>query len=82
MYLRIINTRYDLIEFDLFVTKVNGEDISVLEMLIDYPIEEFDENMLNETFSITVDRSTYVFSDFKVNEFYEEKEFTKVICVK
>ena len=37
MYLRVINTKYDLVEFDLFVTEVDGKTMNVLEMLIDYP---------------------------------------------
>lgn len=82
MYLRVINTKYDLVEFNLFVTEVNGKTMNVLEMLIDYPLEEFDENMLDTPFSIVVDRSTYVFSGFTINEFYEEKELLKVVCVK
>ena len=82
MYLRVINTKYDLVEFNLFVTEVNGKTMSVLEMLIDYPLEEFDENMLDTPFSIVVDRSTYIFSGFTINEFYEEKELLKVVCVK
>lgn len=82
MYLRVINTKYDLVEFNLFVTEVNGKTMSVLEMFIDYPLEEFDENMLDTPFSIVVDRSTYVFSGFTINEFYEEKELLKVVCVK
>ena len=82
MYLRVINTRYDLVEFNLFVTEVDGKTMNVLEMLIDYPLEEFDENMLDTPFSIVVDRSTYVFSGFTINEFYEEKELLKVVCVK
>ena len=82
MYLRVINTKYDLVEFNLFVTEVDGKTMNVLEMLIDYPLEEFDENMLDTPFSIVVDRSTYVFSGFAINEFYEEKELLKVVCVK
>ena len=82
MYLRVINTKYDLVEFNLFVTEVDGKTMSVLEMLIDYPLEEFNENMLDTPFSIVVDRSTYVFSGFTINEFYEEKELLKVVCVK
>lgn len=82
MYLRVINTKYDLVEFNLFVTEVDGKTMNVLEMLIDYPLEEFDENMLDTPFSIVVDRSTYIFSGFTINEFYEEKELLKVVCVK
>lgn len=82
MYLRVINTKYDLVEFNLFVTEVNGKTMNVLEMFIDYPLEEFNENMLDTPFSIVVDRSTYVFSGFTINEFYEEKELLKVVCVK
>ena len=82
MYLRVINTKYDLVEFNLFVTEVNGKTMNVLEMFIDYPLEEFDENMLDTPFSIVVDRSTYIFSGFTINEFYEEKELLKVVCVK
>lgn len=82
MYLRVINTKYNLEEFDLFVTEVDGKTVSVLEMFIDYPLEEFDENVLDVPFSIVVDRSTYVFSGFTISEFYEEKELLKIVCVK
>lgn len=82
MYLRIINTRYDLEEFDFFVTTINGKPMNVLEMFIDYPIEEFDENLLKNSFSIVVDKMSYVFSNFTMVEFYEEQELIKVVCVK
>ena len=82
MYINFLEAQYNLVEFDLFITQDEGECISVLELLIDYPIEEFEETMLEGTFLIETDKLTYVFSDFKINEFYDENGLTKVICVK
>lgn len=82
MYLKVLNAQYNLAEFDLFVTEVNGKYISIVEMLIECPIEEFEEGVFKESFFINVGKSTYAFSNFGVNEFYEVDNFVKLVCVK
>lgn len=82
MYLRILNAQYSLAEFELFVTEVNGKYISIMEILIKCPIEEFEEDIFKGSFFIDVGKSTYAFSNFGVNEFYKEDDFVKVVCVK
>lgn len=82
MLLKTYNTNYNLIEFDLFVNEIDGECVSVIEMLIDCSVEDFEKNGLGNDFFIETERLTYVFSGFEINEFYEEKGYVKVVCVK
>ena len=82
MYLKILGTRYNLAEFDLFINEVNGSCISVIELLVDCSVDEFDKKGLEDTFLVETDRLTYVFSDFVINEFYEENGSVKIICAK
>ena len=76
------NLHYNIIEFNFLTTQINNKFISVLELLIDCEIDEFNENDFTGIFIIETDNLTYVFDGFEVNEFYEENGFLKVVCVK
>ena len=82
MYICNIHTQYNLVEFSYIVTENNGKEVSVLDMLVDLPLEEFDENILEEIFFIITSHTSYTFSNFEINEFYDEGDFIRIICVK
>lgn len=82
MYLKISDAQYDLMEFDLFVNGLDRKPISVIEMLVDCSIDEFEAKKLEEVFSIGVDEDFYTFAEFEVNEIYEDGGFVRIICVK
>lgn len=83
MEIRTIDAQYDLLKFELTVIEGESANTTVLEMLLDYPLEDFDERFFNDKiFLLVVNNEFYTFKNFTVNEFYVEDEFLKVICVK
>lgn len=80
MYMTSLNKQYNLVEFDLYVTKngVKGATY-VLELLIDCIIDEFEP--INEDFIIKDERD-YVFNGFEISEWYEENGMVRVVYVK
>ena len=82
MLLKNLNTNYNLSEFNLYIVENGDTCTSVIEMLVDCSIEEFEKNGLGETFFVETEKLTYVFSNFEINEAYKDGEFVKVVCVK
>lgn len=82
MYLKTADMQYNLVEFNLFSTTINEKIVSVLEMLIDHPIEDFRDKALVQNFFIVSNETFYSFSDFAINEFYEDDDFIRVVCIK
>lgn len=82
MYIKSFQTEYNLTEFHHYVNHVGDDTVNVLELLIDCPIEEFVEEDLTSIFVIEDEKQTYVFSWYKVDEFYEVDGLVKVVLVK
>lgn len=84
MLVKTIDAQYNLLKFGL--TTIESEDArtTVLEMLLDFPLEDFDETLFNNKilFVVINDGECYTFMNFVVNEFYAENEFLRVICTK
>lgn len=76
------NLHYNVEEFSFLVTQMEDECVSVLELLVDCKMEDFDEEDFNNTFVINTEDLTYVFPDFKVHEYFEDKGCIRVVCVR
>ena len=76
------NLHYNLIEFNYYVAQIENDIISIIELLIDCKIEDFNEEDFDNIFIFETENLTYVFSNFKVSEFYEDGEYLHVTCVK
>lgn len=80
MYITSLNKQYDLLEFDLYVTKNSANGATyVLELLIDCIIDKFEP--INEDFTVKDERD-YAFNGFKLSEWYEENGMVRVVYVK
>lgn len=82
MKLKSFNAEYNVCEFHHYVNYVDGDTVSVVELLMDCPLEKFVEKDLTSIFVIEDEKQTYVFSWYKVDEFYEVDELVKVVLVK
>lgn len=82
MNLKTFNSEYNVAEFHHYINHVSDEIVSLVELLIDCPIDKFVEEDLTSIFVIETDRQTHVFSWYKVDEYYEENGLLKVILVK
>lgn len=82
MNLQFKNARMECIEFNCYFEEVGEELRSQLELLVDTNIDEVEE-FYSDPFLIEMEHQTYVFSGYKLWEFYgAENGLVKVICVK
>lgn len=82
MNLKTFNSEYELIEYHHFVNHVGDRVVNLVELVIDCPIDDFVENDFNSIFLIETENQTHVFSWYKVDEYYEENGYLKVVLVK
>lgn len=82
MYIKSFNSEYELIEYHHFINHVDDKIVNLVELVINCPIEKFVEDDFNSIFLIETDHQTHVFSWYKVDEYYEENGYLKVILVK
>ena len=82
MYIKSFNSQYDLAEFNHCVNEVDGECVCILELLIEGDLDSFKESDFEGPLLIGTDKQCYVFTDFKVSEYFGEHGLVRVICVK
>lgn len=82
MYLKSFNSQCNVIEYHHYINHVDERNVNVVELLLDYPIEDFVEGDLESIFIIEEENKTHVFSWYKVDEYYEENGYLKVTLVK
>lgn len=82
MHINSFDLRYNLVEFNFYVTHITDTTTCILELLINCSIEEFEENGLDRVIIVEDGKKSYVFVGYEVNEYYEEGEYVRVVCVK
>ena len=73
---------YNLNVFHHYINEIDGDCVCLLEVLLDTSIENFDEETFKCPFVIETDKQSYVFSDYLVNEYYDENGMTRVVLTK
>ena len=82
MRITSFNSHYNLIEFNFYITTINDKCACVLDLLIDCPTDIFEEQNFDTSLIIEADEQFYVFTDYEVNEYYQEGNYVRVVCVK
>ena len=82
MNLKSFNAEYNLMEYHHYVNHVDDKVVNLVELIIDCPIDKFVEDDLTSIFVIESENQTHVFSWYKVDEYYEENGYLKVVLVK
>ncbi len=82
MNLKSFNSEYNLMEYHHYVNHVDDKVVNLVELVIDCPIDKFVEDDFTSIFVIEAENQTHVFSWYKVDEYYEENGYLKVILVK
>ena len=84
MNLKTFNSEYNVVEFHHYINHIDDRNtnVNVVELLLECPIDEFNESDLESIFIIEEDSKTHVFSWYKVDEYYEDNGYLKVILVK
>lgn len=82
MLIKSFNSQFNLEEFHFYMNEVRNQAICLLEVLIDCSINEFVESEFGDVLLIETDEQSYVFSGYKVDEYFEEGGLLKVILVK
>ena len=83
MKVKSLHSSYDLIEFHHYIDDIDGNIVSVLELLIKSTDLEPIEPEFSDIFAIETTNQSYVFSNYTVSEYYTiDDEYIKIICVK
>ena len=82
MKIKTFQNEYELCEFHHYVNVVDSKVVSIVELLINSPLDKLTESEFTSIFIIEDEKQNSVFSGYEVNEFYEENGMTKVILAK
>ena len=82
IYLKFKDARMECIEFNCYFEETNEDIMSEIDLLVVANVSEI-EQIYNSPFLVEMEHQTYVFSDYKLWEFYEtENGLVKIICRK
>lgn len=83
MQIKSFDFAYDLVEFNYYVSCIdNNSHTQIVDLLFNNSLSEFREEDFNSLFIVEIDNQAIVFSEYKVDEFYEQNGLLKVICIK
>ena len=75
--------QYELIEFNHYIDHESEETVSVLDIVIKTNTLEFIEKDFNILFIIDTEKTSYVFSNYELTEYYKiGGGLVRIICVK
>ena len=75
--------KYELIEFNHYIDHESEKTVSVLDIVIKTNALDFIEKEFNNLFIIDTEKTSYVFSDYELTEYYEiGGGLVRIICVK
>jgi hypothetical protein len=85
MKAKTFEAQYELTDFNLYMdnSNDNNEVVTVVDFVVENDNLDFIEKEFNNIFIIETDKTTYLFSDYKLIECYSIGEgLIRVICVK
>lgn len=79
-----LQNTHSLVEFHHYIDNVKDDElISIVELLIESNDTDSIETEFSNTFAVETNNQSYIFSNYKVSEYYIVGDnFIKVICVK
>ena len=75
------NVEVDCVEFNCTMNQINDETICEVELLINADMDIV-EDIYSDPFVIMSEKNGYVFSGYRLEEYFDEDGLTKVICRK
>ena len=81
MIVRFKNVDVDCEEFDCYVQPADEEVNCEIDLLVNADVDVIEE-IYSDPFLIITSHNSYVFSGYKLDEYFDEGGLTKVICRK
>lgn len=75
------NVEVDCVEFNCTMNQINEETVCEVDLLVNADIDIV-EDIYSDPFVIMSEKNGYVFSGYRLEEYFDEDGLTKVICRK
>ena len=75
------NVEVDCVEFNCTMNQINEETVCEVDLLINADIDII-EDIYSDPFAIMSEKTGYVFSGYRLEEYFDEDGLTKIICRK
>ena len=75
------NVEVDCVEFNCTMNQINEETVYEVDLLVNADIDII-EDIYSDPFAIMNEKTGYVFSGYRLEEYFDEDGLTKVICRK
>ena len=75
------NVEVDCVEFNCTMNQINEETVCEVDLLVNADIDIV-EDIYSDPFAIMSEKTGYVFSGYRLEEYFDEDGLTKVICRK
>lgn len=81
MTVKFKNVEVDCEEFNCYIQPVNGETSCEIDLLVNADVDVIEE-IYSDPFIVITENNAYVFNGYKLEEYFDEKGLTKVVCRK
>ena len=75
------NVEVDCVEFNCTMNQINEETICEVDLLVNADIDIV-EDIYSDPFAIMSEKTGYVFSGYRLEEYFDEDGLTRIICRK
>ena len=75
------NVEVDCVEFNCAMNQINKETVCEVDLLVNADIDIV-EDIYSDPFAIMNEKTGYVFSGYRLEEYFDEDGLTRIICRK
>lgn len=75
------NVEVDCVEFNCTMNQINEETVCEVDLLVNADIDII-EDIYSDPFAIMGEKTGYVFSGYRLEEYFDEDGLTRIICRK
>lgn len=75
------NVEVDCVEFNCTMNQINEETVCEVDLLVNADMDIV-EDIYSDPFVIMSEKNGYVFSGYKLEEYFDEDGLTRIICRK
>ena len=75
------NVEVDCVEFNCTMNQINEETVCEVDLLVNADIDIV-EDIYSDPFVIMSEKNGYVFSGYRLEEYFDEDGLTRIVCRK
>ena len=75
------NVEVDCVEFNCIMNQINEETVCEVDLLVNADIDII-EDIYSDPFVIMSEKNGYVFSGYRLEEYFDEDGLTRIVCRK